>query len=516
MSSSIWKFAVAALSIGACSGENETSPPVVGAGGAGGQGGDEPCGARDTSDDPDFARLLDFTENWRIDNNIPGVAVGVAIKEGERWIEHTAGLGVRAADDCDPITSSTLFVSWSSSYLATELAGLAAVERDELLLDAPITDDVPSFSVAPSAHGTADDVTLRDLFDNTSGLPEGFFGLVGTAATWIEPACDGDGELASYFAGRMFDLYHPPGLHWGQSDVARALLGLAIENAAQKPFAQAVREDVFAPLGLQDVTYDLEEAQSGDYAAPHPSAAQPRCAALEPVNSLHASIRDELKLLEQVGGSALAPNAWDALYVQAPQASPQLTNAHPFGASRPLDAQTTLVEASSSGDGYQQCALIVPERGFAVAVLGNLAGPSGWHAPCVEALRLFTGIDVTAYDESTPPASWSEYTGVYVDPIGVGDGPRQLEVTLEGGDLVGTVTEEGSAPLSVQFLPSTIWWWFEDSPLGDALDPDVFMIVQNEKRVRFWRDDTGLPVAIGGTGWLTVGPHFFRQQGTQP
>jgi CubicO group peptidase (beta-lactamase class C family) len=498
-----------AFSSAAC-GEDESHVAGTGGHGQGGAGG-ESCGARDTSDDETFAELLDFVEAWRAGRGIPGVAVGVALREGDGWVEHTGGLGVRTAGECDPITPDTLFRDpFAASYLSTELAALVAVDRGDLDLDAPITEVVPTFSVALQDHGVAADVTLRQLLDGTAGLPGAFYWYAGTANTFLADPCGGSGELAALFDGVDYELFFPPGTQWEYSDAARSLAGLAIENVVGKPFADALRDDVFTKLELT-ATYDPAEAQARDFAAPHPSGSAMACRAAGPATGVYASLRDALALLEQIDRSALVSDAtWTARFQPAPQASPRLKSDYPLGGSIPLPGGVTLVDASAASPGYQSCVMAVPERGFAVAVLANLSSSGGWREPCEKAVELFTNIRVESYDEGTAPATWDEYTGVYVDPIGTGDGPRQVEVVLDGGALVARLSVVGdTAVQESQLDPASIWVWFADSPHAAAIDPDVFALATGQT-VRFWRDDTGVPTSVGGTAWGTIGPHFFR------
>jgi CubicO group peptidase (beta-lactamase class C family) len=503
-------FAIAlSLSSAACGGD----PSAAGSGGHGGDGGEggaggATCGARDTSDDPTFAELIDFTEAWQKDNGSPGVAVGVILRQGQEWVEHTAGLGVRAAGSCDPITGDTLFRDWSASFLLSELAALVAIDGGELTLDAPVTDVVPSLSVAPGPHGDADAITVRHLLDDTSGLPESLYAFAGTPHTFLDDPCAADGSLETLFANPQGALFYPPGWAWAHSDAARALAGLAVERAAGKPYAQAVHDDVIAPLRLS-ATYDLAEVEMRDHAAPHPSGSA-GCAALDPLNRAYASVRDVLALMREVGGSTLvSPATWSERYQPAPQSSGVFDNAYPAGASMPLDG-VTVVDATGSVAGFQSCVVAVPERGFAVAVLTNLEKSSGWHAPCSKALELFLGIELPSYDHGS--SALDEYVGAYRDPVGIGDGPRLLDIAIEEGALVASLRLEGdSAAQELALRPSTVWWWYDGDLYPDTVDRDVFALSPTDKRVRFWRDASGVVTSVGGSAWLTIGPQFFRE-----
>jgi CubicO group peptidase (beta-lactamase class C family) len=442
--------------------------------------------------------LLDFTEGWREQQAIPGVAI--AVWDGS---EHAAGLGVRAKDGCEPITPDTLFLDNTGAWHALELAALVAVEEGAVALDAPITDVAPTVPIATGPHGGASDMTLRHLLRHTAGITDGHFGDDN------RPCISAD-SLAQYVAELApAPLQSPPGAHWSYSALGSTLAGHILERATGETLAPFVESAVFAPLGM-GATYDWSAASARELATPHPAGDPLICAAEHAIDGLYLSIRDRLRLLREIGApTVVSDTTWASMYeTEAGKGAETLDSSFPGELNLTL-ADGTLVGIHVTGSGgYQGCGITVPDRDFAVAVLWNLHAELRL-APCEEALALYTGITLPAYDHATDSTTWSEYEGTYVDPIGVGDGPRQIDVVLEGGELHAFGSSSGSTA-SYNLLPASVFYFMSDSGLSDATDRDVFDL-SGSAYVRFHRDAVGVPVALGGTGFTSIGPHFFRQ-----
>lgn len=127
----------------------------------------------------------------------------------------------------------------ASTALTTAAVGVL-LENDRLDLDQEIQTYVPQFPEKPWP------VTLRHLMGNTSG--------VGIAET-------DDWRLSSARCERAIDalpliadapLLFEPGTQVRQSPRGWALLGAAVEAAAERSFLSFMRDQVFQPLGMAD------------------------------------------------------------------------------------------------------------------------------------------------------------------------------------------------------------------------------------------------------------------------
>jgi CubicO group peptidase (beta-lactamase class C family) len=142
---------------------------------------------------------------------------------------------------CTPATSYRLA---SVSKQFTAMAVMLLAERGRLGYDDPIA---RYFADAPPAW---ERITIRQLLTHTSGLPD-YEELIPPETT--VPLRDAD-ALALVIRERK--LYTPPGTAYHYSNTGYCLLALIVEQAAQRPFATVLRDEIFAPLGMAAVALE--------------------------------------------------------------------------------------------------------------------------------------------------------------------------------------------------------------------------------------------------------------------
>jgi CubicO group peptidase (beta-lactamase class C family) len=160
------------------------------------------------------------------------------------------------------VTDKTLFEIGSITKTFTAVAVLQAAERGLLKLQRPVTDYLPWFLVR-SPH---EPPTLHHLLTHTAGL----VGIIDRSpdirgAVWA---------LRETVAGR-------PGLRFSYSDAGYQLLTLVLQEITGRPFAEIIREQIFAPLGMTSseavLTHAIRPRLAKGYAflyedrPPHPS-----------------------------------------------------------------------------------------------------------------------------------------------------------------------------------------------------------------------------------------------------
>lgn len=122
---------------------------------------------------------------------------------------------------------------------------LQLVEAGEIELDAPITRYLPDY---PAAQG--DRVTIHHLLSHTGGVPEHTsrpdFGEM------MRDPVTPTGFL-DVFSGDPLDF--EPGTEYRYSNSGYFLLGTLIETVTGQPYAEALRQRLLAPLGLEDSGY---------------------------------------------------------------------------------------------------------------------------------------------------------------------------------------------------------------------------------------------------------------------
>ncbi|MEL6348411.1 MAG: serine hydrolase domain-containing protein, partial [Myxococcota bacterium] len=179
----------------------------------------------DRTTDPVFTEVVSWTLDRMDEWHVPGVAIGVLI-DGE--LTHRAGLGVRRFGTNARINSNTRFRVGSISKMFTGAALLQQAEMGRIDLDAPASRALPGVTLAdPLALSKP---TLMQLLTHSGGMqPPG-----------LPRRCDVDetalsGELLE--RAREWSLWSEPGTFFHYANPNYALGGLAVEIAADEPFA---------------------------------------------------------------------------------------------------------------------------------------------------------------------------------------------------------------------------------------------------------------------------------------
>ena len=176
---------------------------------------------------------------------VPGAAVLVA-----RDAEPVARLAYGLADLelATAVTPATNFRLASITKQFTAAAVLLLAEDRRLGLDDLVREWLPGLSRC------ADTITIRQLLTHTSGLVD-YEDLVPPST--LQPLTDAD-VLA--LLERQDRTYFPPGSSYRYSNGGYALLALIVERAANRPFADFLRERIFRPLGMSGTVAHREGA----------------------------------------------------------------------------------------------------------------------------------------------------------------------------------------------------------------------------------------------------------------
>jgi CubicO group peptidase (beta-lactamase class C family) len=166
---------------------------------------------------------------------VPGVGLGVL--HDQRL--HVRGFGVTSLDDPRPVTGDTLFTIASISKTMTATAMMKLIDQGRLELQTPVREFLPEFRVR-DAQATAQ-VTPWHLLTHTPGWE----GQLTTE--------DRGAEALAHFASTIMPTLPQlaaPGETWSYNNAGFALSGRLIEKVTGKGIHDALRDLVFAPLGL--------------------------------------------------------------------------------------------------------------------------------------------------------------------------------------------------------------------------------------------------------------------------
>ena len=198
-----------------------------------------------------------LVENTMEEAQIPGVALGI-VKDGE--LVYAEGFGVAELGKDDPVTPQTVFHLASIGKTVVGTAVLQLVEQGKIDLDAPIVDYLPYFQLADERY---EEITVRQMLAHISGMPDV------EDYEWDNPVYDDEAAERYVRSLNEFELLTPPGEEFAYSSMAYDLMGDVIAKASGQSFEEYVQENIFTPLGMENTTYLMPEADAAMLAAPH-------------------------------------------------------------------------------------------------------------------------------------------------------------------------------------------------------------------------------------------------------
>lgn len=196
---------------------------------------------------------------------IPGAAVAVVVGDRVVW---TKGFGVANVETGAPVTPDTLFQIGSITKSFTAAALLSATAQGALALDKPVSTYVSGLTPCVGAP------TLAQLLSHTGGLidepdefgAQGEEGLGAYQRTWTSEYC-----------------LLPPGRAFSYSNSGYALAGLALQEVDKRPFADAMKTRVLAPLGMTRSTFRPTEAMTWPLAVGHRATKEGKVEVVRPL-----------------------------------------------------------------------------------------------------------------------------------------------------------------------------------------------------------------------------------------
>jgi methyl acetate hydrolase len=195
---------------------------------------------------------------------VPHVAAIAADRDG---IIYEGGAGTTTPGGSEPVTTSTEFRIMSMTKMVCTVAALQQVERGVLELDAPVDSYRPEFAELGVLEGFDGDTpkirpagaraTVRQLMTHTSGLAYWFLNEdlqkweTVTGVPNVIP-----GMAISFTAPLVCD----PGSRF-QYGINTDWLGKVVETVTGQTLDVVIKENITGPLGMDDTTFQRDEAQ---------------------------------------------------------------------------------------------------------------------------------------------------------------------------------------------------------------------------------------------------------------
>ena len=154
----------------------------------------------------------------------------------------------------EPVTTETLFQAASISKPLTSIAILRQVEAGNLSLDEPVNSFLESWKISKGSSVDCNEVTIRHLLSHSAGVTvEGYQGYEkGDELPSLLNILDGSGAANSE---RVF-VDAPVGKSFRYSGGGYLVLQRLLEERFSKSFSGYMKENIFAPLGLELPTFE--------------------------------------------------------------------------------------------------------------------------------------------------------------------------------------------------------------------------------------------------------------------
>jgi CubicO group peptidase (beta-lactamase class C family) len=190
--------------------------------------------------------------------DVPGIAIAV-VKDGK--VLAARGFGVRKLGEAAPVDAQTLFEVASNSKAFTSAMLAMLVDEGKLAWDDPVTKHLPDFQMY-DAYVTRE-MTIRDLLTHRSGL-----GLGAGDLMWWPTSTFSTDEIIHNL--RFIAPATSFRSAYAYDNLLYIVAGKIIAQKTGKPWGDAVRERILAPLGMTRTTTSLaENAGVLDQSAPH-------------------------------------------------------------------------------------------------------------------------------------------------------------------------------------------------------------------------------------------------------
>lgn len=201
-----------------------------------------------------FQKLYNYIDEitaWRI----PGADCAVYINN-KPVARYSAGYS--DIKNSIPVNRTELYHIYSSTKLSTCIAGLKLFEQGKFKMSDPLYEYIPEYREMYLKDGTRakNPITIKDLFTMTSGITHEIH------CSSIMAARRAEGKsittLSAVHALAKEPLFFEPGTYWHYG-LSHDVLGAVIEIVSGKRFSEYVKDNIFAPLGMNDTSFHLTD-----------------------------------------------------------------------------------------------------------------------------------------------------------------------------------------------------------------------------------------------------------------
>ena len=361
----------------------------------------------------------------------PGAAVSIV--QGERVV-YAKGFGVANVETGAPVTTDMLFRLGSTTKMFTAAALVTLASRGKLKLEEPLGGYLTGINPKLAR------ITAHQLLSNTGGV-----------ADFAAPFVSQDDEALAHMirAWKEDALFTEPGQVYSYSSPGYWLAGHVIEETAKKPYADAMKELIFAPAGMTSTTLRPLEAMTYPLAMGHNVGQEDKPVVIRPAynnvaqwpaGSIYSSVRELSRFVIALlndgkveGRQALAPEVPAKLfgkYIGMPGGRDVY---YGYGLLNLEERGLRMIMHGGFSRGYGSMIQMVPEARFAVIIQTNRSGET-LPLTRMKAMELFLKLK----DEAPPEANRAQALSAAESARFAGrytNGPQTWEIVARDGKL---------------------------------------------------------------------------------
>ena len=212
--------------------------------------------------EPSTAQIDQYIQDQMTQKNIVGLSVAI-VQNNE--VTYLKGFGAASIKRNTQVTPQTIFDLASCSKSFTAMATLLLWDDGLIDLDQPLRHYIPEFQLADEKM--SDEITVRQLLNQTSGLPGNFSEPI---AYQKDSSTDNSDTMKLLVAAlKHIHTDRPPGSSFEYTNLNYNLLGALVERVSGRSFDDFVQERIFTPLGMNNSTLKPDVADSLDRADGH-------------------------------------------------------------------------------------------------------------------------------------------------------------------------------------------------------------------------------------------------------
>jgi CubicO group peptidase (beta-lactamase class C family) len=327
-----------------------------------------------------IAELDRFIEESRAALEVPGAAVAI-VQDGK--VVLARGYGVKKQGSKAAVGPKTLFLIGSVTKPLTSLLMARLIDQKRFTWDTPVTEVLPSFALGDAATTRA--VKMRHTVCACTGMPrqdyEFIFEFGGFSAE--DRLASMKGMVPTTRFGETFQysnlMVSAGGFAAAHAAVPRKKLAAA--------YADAIKSQVFAPLGMKATTIDIARVARGDHAAPHPAdlggepvpvaaAAETWVVPIAPAGALWSNVDDMARFLQLELGKGMLDGKQvvseeQLLARRVPQV--KITDEASYGLGWIVTRENGIPAVWHNGGtgGFLTLLKFLPEHGVGIVILTN-------------------------------------------------------------------------------------------------------------------------------------------------